>query len=196
MTINNKDSKNNNVKLLRKAFDKYPKDIQVQMKKEYALIIRDINKPRNLQETYECYVQIIKKLSPKDRTITYYGIPIRLSYKQFACLYLALIEGIVDCIAYNELNFSYKKPTENAYESNLKPFVSKWHDKIFKQITKQESEYFSGKSKKFIKKTIENIIFYKKDYMNNYALYSNFTISKLVKKSQNTNTKEDSKQYV
>lgn len=179
MTINNKDSKNNNVKLLRKAFDKYPKNVQVQMKKEYALIIRDIKKPRSLQETYECYVPIIKKLSPKDRTIIYYGVSIRLSYKQFACLYLALIEGIVDFIVYNELKFSYKRAIENNYESNLKPFVSKWHDKIFKQITKQESEYFSGKSEKFINKTIENIIFYKKDYMNNYALYSNFTVFKL-----------------
>lgn len=196
MTIKNAESKSNSVKLLRKAFNKYPKDVQKQMKKDYALIIRDIRQPKNCQETYKCYVPVIEELSPKDRTILYYGVSIRLSQKQFASLYLALIEGVVEDIAYTELQFSSKKPAEKNYESNLKSFVSKLHNKILEQITKQKSEYFSGKSEKFIKKAVKSLIFYKKDYMNTYALHSNFTVFKLSKTANKIERKEHSMQFI
>ena len=189
-------TKNNNVKLLRKAFVEYSKELQEHIKTNYNLVIRTIRQPKNAYETVASYVSVIKKLSTKDRTIIFYGTSIKLSYKQFACLYLILTENYLEGMDYCELSFSHKQSSYRNFENNLKTFISKFHRKIFEQIKKQKPAYFKDKSDTFIKKAIKNLIFYKKNFKDEYTIYSNFTVFKLPAKVHKAKEKNKQDQFI
>ena len=181
-------SSNLKVKFLRKAINKYPTETQEKFFKEYELLMHTILKANKSNESYFYYIDKAKKLSADEKTIMFYGVPIRLSKLQFAFLYLVLTDGSFSEDDYNELSIKSKNVN---LTGNFKTFISRFHRKCLKSIEdycKNNVCYFSSKNTKTIHKHLTNLLQYHKDNrcFNKYVAISNFQLKEesLIKKQQ------------
>ncbi len=165
-----------NIKVLRKAYSKYTKDKQDSFKRDYALVIHDLFKIFN-SDSYADYNKQFSKLSATERIICFYGVPIRLSKKEFAVIRLLIEESSLLNDDYNDI-LSKKIFSRKASNSNLKSFVSKLKKKILQKIKeypKEDSYWFKNVNDKEVDKRVNDLIYYKYQ-LNGYALYSNFRL--------------------
>ena len=102
-----KNEKNKSIRVINKAFDKYPIEQQELMKQESTLIIYRSVKNKKF-DSYADYMDFFKALTPEERTIIFCGIPIKLSKKQFAILSLLIREQKFYASEYAELEFKKK----------------------------------------------------------------------------------------
>lgn len=177
----NRNDKIQSIKIIHKAFEKYIPEKQEQMKREYCLIIHDITRQLKDNNSYSDYVPIIRKLSSAERTIIFYGVPIRLSYKQFAIIRLLIEENRIEPSEYSEIEFLSHSSNKLALNNNIKSFVSKLKKKLQKEINnykKAQNCYFSQKTSQEIISAINDLVFYEQ-FANGYTLQTNFKLIKL-----------------
>lgn len=164
------------VKLLRKGFDEYPSETKELLKEKYELLIHLILKPR---QSLDCYIYYIKKaseLSPKEKTILFYGVPIRLSKLQFAFLYIVLLENGFSEWEYNDLSL---KSQDSNLKGNFKTFLSRFHAKCLKCIKDYSHKnkcHFSQMNDKQINEYINKLLKYQLGPSDKYIATSEFQI--------------------
>ena len=185
-------SNNLKVKFLRKRFDKYAAKTKKLLVKKYKLLMH-VLKDRKSYDSYVYYIRNAKNLSAKEKTILFYGVPIRLSKLQFAFLYIVLLENGFREVDYNDLSIKSKNSNLGG---NFKTFISRFRAKCLKCIKaySQDNEcYFSQMNDKQINKYISQLLQYKIGPFDKYFATSKFKleeeslVKKLSKSKKDTN---------
>lgn len=176
-------SNNLKVKFLRKGIDKYPAKTKELFVKEYKLLMH-VLKDRKSFDSYVYYIRNAENLSAKEKTILFYGVPIRLSKLQFAFLYIVLLENGFSELNYNDLSIKSKSSNSGG---NFKTFISRFHAKCLKSIkdySRNNKCLFSQMNDKQINKYISLLLQYKIGSYDKYFATSKFQIEEesLVKK--------------
>lgn len=186
-------SNNLKVKFLRKGIDKYSAKTKKLLVKEYKLLMQRILKARNFVDSYVYYIRKAKELSAKEKTILFYGVPIRLSKLQFAFLYIVLLENGFSELNYNDLSIKSKSSNLGG---NFKTFISRFHAKCLKSIkdySRNNKCLFSQMNDKQINKYISLLLQYEIGSYNKYFATSKFQLEekslakKLSKDKKDTN---------
>lgn len=176
-------SNNLKVKFLRNGIDKYPAKTKELLVKEYKLLMH-VLKDRKSFDSYVYYIRNAENLSAKEKTILFYGVPIRLSKLQFAFLYIVLLENGFSELNYNDLSIKSKSSNSGG---NFKTFISRFHAKCLKSIkdySRNNKCLFSQMNDKQINKYISLLLQYKIGSYDKYFATSKFQIEEesLVKK--------------
>ncbi|CDE89526.1 TPA: hypothetical protein CPT81_08780 [Candidatus Gastranaerophilales bacterium HUM_20] len=176
-----------NGRYLEKAFSKYSSKSQKDLLQKYALLIKNVRLRFETYDDIDRNIEIVKKLSPKDRTIVLCGVKIRLSYKRFYLLQLLLGKGTCDDMDYIDACFSKNHFTCRVSTTlgNMKSFISKFKQNLFDSITEhyineddfkeQDEQMVSG----IIDKLIKNNIRYDK-----CTITTSFVMEQRVKKQK------------
>lgn len=133
--MNLKDYSNNG-KFLKKAFSDYALESQKDLSQKYTLLIKKVNFKSN--DYIEENIELVKKLTPKERTIVLCGVKQRLSYKRFYMLQLLLYQGKFDNEDYSDVYFTKNHFTNSILTatSNIKSFISKLKSELKNSIVK------------------------------------------------------------
>lgn len=172
-----KNEKNKSIRVINKAFDKYPIEQQELMKQESTLIIYRSVKNKKF-DSYADYMDFFKALTPEERTIIFCGIPIKLSKKQFAILSLLIREQKFYASEYAELEFKKKDKIKDKTGGTLRSFVSRFRTKCalaIKNYAKKNSDTFDTEKTLSL---LDDLIFYELKYSNEYTLLTNFQLLK------------------
>lgn len=177
-------SDNLKVKFLRKGIDKYSAKTKKLLVKEYKLLMH-VLKDRKSFDSYVYYIRNAENLSAKEKTILFYGVPIRLSKLQFAFLYIVLLENGFSERNYNDLSIKSKSSNSGG---NFKTFISRFHAKCLKSIkdySRNNKCLFSQMNDKQINKYISLLLQYEIGPFDKYFATSKFQLEEesLVKKN-------------
>lgn len=172
------------VKLLRKGFDDYPSETKELLREKYELLIHLILKPRQSLDSYIYYIKKASELSPKEKTILFYGVPIRLSKLQFAFLYIVLLENGFSEWEYNDLSLKSKNSNLGG---NFKMFIFRFHAKCLQRIkdySQKNKCYFSQMNDKQINEYINKLLKYQLGPSDKYIATSEFQIEEKSKEKE------------
>lgn len=167
-------------KFIHKPYKDYCSATKEKLKSNECVYIYYLQSTKNEDKIYSHYAKIIKKLDAKQKTILFYGVPIRLSPQQYYVLYLLLINGYIDSSYYAFLSNlrSNKKMKKSSINGNLRSFMSDFKNKLLKIIEKYKEEnkcYFSDMTKNEINPYVENLVCYEK-YFDDYIIKTQYKI--------------------
>lgn len=169
--MNLKDYSNNG-KFLKKAFSDYAPESQNVLSKKYTLLIKNINFKSN--DYIDENIELVKKLTPKERTIVLCGVKQRLSYKRFYMLQLLLCQGKFDNEDYSDVYFTNNHFSNSirTTSSNIKSFISKLKSVLENSIVKHyiAMDNFEKDDMVAVKRIINNLI-------NNTMRYDQCTVT-------------------
>lgn len=164
-------------RILHKPYQDYCLTKKEQLRAKNCLWICYRKPSQNANKLYSYYAEIIKHLKAKNRTIIFYGVPIRLSKQQFYVLWLLLATGDIKYSDYAELSYACngKKMKKSAVNTNLKCFMSDFYKKIFNKITEYKERhkcYFTDMSEDTIQKFVKDFLHYE-SYCDGYIIKIN-----------------------
>ena len=172
---------------LEKAFSDYSLETQNDLSQKYTLLIKNARLRFKPDEDIDRNIEIVKNLSPKDRTIVLCGVKIRLSYKRFYLLQLLIEKGTCDDMDYSDAYFSKNHFTSNVMTTlgNMKSFISKFKLNLFDSIIEYYTDkgLFQEQDRRIISNIIDKLIKYNIRY-DKCIITTSFVMEQRVKKQK------------